>query len=171
MDRSIGHLIGIFMCWMKSIQLTVFHAIFLFDLPQRGSNCARYMDDSYLIHHSKEYLQHCLEEIKKLCNELGIVLNPKKTQIVKLSRGLTFLKTRFNLTNDGKVIKRVNKEGIVKMRRKLKIFKRWLAIGKMTPKDVETSYRSWQGHVNRCNSYHVLENMEKLYVELFPKTG
>jgi hypothetical protein len=26
---------------------------------------ARYMDDSYLIHPSKEYLQHCLEEIKK----------------------------------------------------------------------------------------------------------
>jgi hypothetical protein len=103
-----------------------------------------------------------------MCNEFGIVLNPKKTQIVKLSRGLTFLKTRFNLTETGKVIKRVNKNGVTRMRRKLKTFKEWLANKKMTMQDIETSYRSWQGHVKRCNGYHVLQNMDKLYKRLFP---
>lgn len=49
----------------------------------------RYMDDGYLIHHSKAYLRHCLNVIKAICDELGIVLNVKKTHIVKLSHGFT----------------------------------------------------------------------------------
>lgn len=51
---------------------------------------ARYMDDSYLIHHSKEYLQYCLQEITRMCDEIGIKLNPNKTQIVKLTHQFTF---------------------------------------------------------------------------------
>ena len=50
----------------------------------------RYMDDSYLIHHSKEYLQYCLQEITRMCDEIGIKLNPNKTQIVKLTHQFTF---------------------------------------------------------------------------------
>lgn len=53
---------------------------------------ARYMDDGYLIHESKEYLEYCLQEIRRICAELKIELNEKKTRIVKLSHGFTFLK-------------------------------------------------------------------------------
>lgn len=49
----------------------------------------RYMDDGYLIHASKSYLQNCLVHIKAVCDILGITLNRKKTQIVKLSHGFT----------------------------------------------------------------------------------
>lgn len=38
----------------------------------------RYMDDGYLIHPSKEYLQKCVAAIKKICEDLGIKLNTKK---------------------------------------------------------------------------------------------
>ncbi len=30
------------------------------------------MDDSYLIHESKEYLEYCLERIREICSELKI---------------------------------------------------------------------------------------------------
>ena len=50
----------------------------------------RYMDDGYLIHPDKEYLKECLQVIKEICDELGIILNEKKTQIVKLSHGFTW---------------------------------------------------------------------------------
>ena len=56
------------------------------------SGYGRYMDDGYLIHPSKEYLRDCLKRIRRLCEELGIVLNEKKTQIVKLSHGFSYLK-------------------------------------------------------------------------------
>lgn len=63
---------------------------------------ARYMDDGYLIHPSKEYLHKCLKAINDICNSLGIALNKKKTQIIKLSHGFTWLKIRFFLTKTGK---------------------------------------------------------------------
>ena len=105
---------------------------------------ARYMDDGYLLHESKEYLQKCLSDIKQICGELGIKLNAKKTQIIKISRGITFLQRRFVLTETGKVIIKPRPRGIVKMRRKLRVFKHQL-IRAYTPRHngkVERSHRS-----------------------------
>ena len=45
---------------------------------QRIKGYSRYMDDGYLIHHDKEYLQKCLEEIKLICEKLEININLKK---------------------------------------------------------------------------------------------
>ena len=120
-----------------------------------------------MIHHDKAYLQHCLEEMKKVCESLGIVLNPKKTQIVKLTRGMTFLKTRFNLTDTGRVIRKPNKRSITVMRRKLKVFRRWVSVGKFTYLDARTSYCSWKGHLARCNSYRTIQAMDALFIGLF----
>lgn len=127
----------------------------------------RYMDDGYLIHHDKAYLQKCLADIQRICAELGIILNPKKTQIVKLSRGITFLKTRFILTDTGRVVRKPNRRGITRMRRKLKIFRRWLDEGRFTKADIRSSVCSWLGHVKRCNSYRTRQSMRALYRELF----
>ena len=101
----------------------------------------RYMDDGYLIHHSKEYLQKCLEGIKKLCEELEITLNVKKTQIVKLSHGFTFLKVRFFLLDSGRIVRKIYRRSVTKMRRKLKSLRRKADQGIMTYADV---YHSWQ---------------------------
>lgn len=127
----------------------------------------RYMDDGYLVHESKEHLQHCLQEIRRLCAELGIKLNEKKTQIVKLSRGLNFLKRRFILTETGKVIVKPARKGITKMRRKLRTFKRWLVAGKMKMEDIRTSYTSWKGHMKQCNAYRTILSTDALFDSLF----
>ena len=131
----------------------------------------RYMDDGYLVHESKEHLQHCLQEIRRICAELGIKLNEKKTQIIKLSRGLNFLKRRFILTNTGKVIVKPARKGITKMRRKLRTFKRWLAAGKMKIEDIRTSYTSWKGHMKHCNAYRTVVSMDALFGKLFSDTS
>lgn len=131
----------------------------------------RYMDDGYLIHDSKEHLQKCLQEIRRICAELGIKLNAKKTQIVKLSRGLNFLKRHFILTDTGGVIIKPARKGITKMRHKLRTFKRWLDEGKMTIEDIRTSYISWKGHIKHCNAYRTTVNMDALYDKLFLEDG
>ena len=69
----------------------------------------RYSDDGYLIHSSKEYLKECLRQIRTICNELGITINEKKTQIVKLTHGFTWLKVRFFITEKGRVVKKICK--------------------------------------------------------------
>lgn len=40
----------------------------------------RYMDDIYIIHEDKEYLKGLLNDIQGICDELGLFINPKKTQ-------------------------------------------------------------------------------------------
>lgn len=127
----------------------------------------RYMDDGYLIHESKEHLQMCLKEIRRICGELGIILNEKKTQIVKLSRGLNFLKRRFILTETGKVIIKPARKGITKMWRKLRTFKRWHDEGKMTMADIKTSCTSWKGHLKHCNAYGIIVRTDAMFDNLF----
>ena len=128
---------------------------------------ARYMDDGYLIHPSKEYLQQCMEAIKLVCDELGIVLNQKKTQIVKISHGFTFLKARFFLTESGKVVKKIYKRSVTKMRRKLKKLRKKLLAG-----DIEFSYvfaamKSWSAYADRFDAFNTKRSMEMLFNRLF----
>jgi len=92
---------------------------------------ARYMDDGYLIHTSKEYLQKCLVQMQEVCASLGIILNTKKTKIKRLSEGFKFLQVRFKLTETGKVLRKMSYETIKKMRRKLKKFKLWNEVGRV----------------------------------------
>lgn len=128
---------------------------------------ARYMDDGCIISESKEKLEICLRELRRLCTEHGIRLNPKKTQIIKLTRGFTFVKVRFRYGANGKVVRRATYKGIRHMRKKLRIFRRWVDSGRMTAADVETSLVSWRGHMKRFHSYHMEQSVERLYRELF----
>ena len=50
----------------------------------------RYMDDFFLIHPDKEYLQYCLTEIQAFMASLGLELN-EKTQIFPLRHGKEYL--------------------------------------------------------------------------------
>lgn len=128
----------------------------------------RYMDDGYLIHESRDYLQECLKQIRAVCADLGIRMNEKKTRIVKLQE-LHFLKTRFYLTETGKVRRKMCRKSARRMRRKLKTFRRWMAEGRMTEEDIHTAYESWRGHMRRGNSYRVLRRMDRFYKRLMEK--
>ena len=81
---------------------------------------ARYMDDSYIINRDKDRLWYLLEGIYKHADSLGIFINEKKTRIYKLSEYWTFTKVRYSLRNDGYIIQKIDKEKLVKFRRKAK---------------------------------------------------
>ena len=66
----------------------------------------RYMDDFFLIHPDKEYLQYCLTEIQAFMASLGLELN-EKTQIFPLRHGMDFLGFHTYLTDSGKVIRKL----------------------------------------------------------------
>lgn len=128
---------------------------------------ARYNDDSYIIHQSKEFLKKLLDEIREKYREYGIKLNEKKTVIIKLSRGFTFLKAKFSLTGTGKVIKRICRRSITTVRRKLKKFAKFFEAGKMTFYEIRDSYQSWKGYALHMNSYKTVCNMDRLFNQLF----
>lgn len=127
----------------------------------------RYMDDIYIIHKDKEYLKELLTQIQGMCDELGLFINPKKTQIIKLSKGFTFLKIKYILTDTGKVVERISRDGITRMRRKLKKLRKKLDAGEVAFEDIRCAYASWRGDKKHYDSYITLKNMDKLFDELF----
>ena len=128
----------------------------------------RYNDDGYLIHRSKAFLKKCLTAIERICEELKIKLNRKKTQIVALRHGFTWLKCRFFITETGKIIKKMCKASIVRMRRKLKAFHRKLLAGLMTFDDIRRSFICWDvSYAKAFRSWHTRQNARKLFDYLF----
>lgn len=127
----------------------------------------RYMDDLYAIHTSKEHLQTVLGCIEALCAARGMRLNTKKTRIVKLSRGFTFLKKRFFYSETGKVVVKPCRSSITKMRRKLKAMAKLVGRGAMTEEQAYAAYQSWRGSMKHIDAQKTVESMDALYRELF----
>ena len=105
--------------------------------------------------------------IYKIIDELGLEINEKKTRIVKATHTITYLKTRFNLLENGEVIRRPNRKSITMGRKKLKKLKKKLDEGVITFSDVRNSYESRKGSLKDKKCYHTLQNMNKLFNELF----
>ena len=128
----------------------------------------RYMDDLYLLHHDKKFLEYCLAEIQKECEKLSTTVNMKKTQIVKLSHGLIFLKGRYSLKENGQVLRLPCRASSIRMKRKLKKFKKLLAAGKMNYNNIRESYQSWRGnYLKRFLVYKKVLKIDKYYDNLF----
>lgn len=127
----------------------------------------RYMDDGYLIHESKEYLQQCYEMILKVCDDLGITVSQKKTKIMRIDKGFTYLKIRFFVTESGRIVKKIPRQSVKRMRRKLKKLRKKLTSGSITIEDVRCAYQSWLSYASNFDAWHTTRNMQRLYNELF----
>lgn len=127
----------------------------------------RYMDDLYCIALDKEDLRGVLADIRRQCEALGIVINEKKTRIVKLSRGFTFLKKRFNYGETGKVVVRPCRSAVTRERRKLKKLAAFVERGEMTRDQALQSYQSWRGSMMRLDARRTVANMDALFTRLF----
>jgi len=130
----------------------------------------RYMDDSYLIHEDKKYLEHCRDEIFKECEKLKIQINPKKVKLIRLIDQFTFLKKRIRLTETGKVLMRPVKDNFKRRRKNLKTQKKLLDDGKINQAQIEQSYQTWRSYaIQNGASKKSIKSMDKLYHELFGK--
>jgi hypothetical protein len=136
----------------------------------------RYMDDSYVLHPDKDYLWWLLDQIKIICNECGIFLNEKKTQIVHLKHEFTILQTRYKLYPNSNIAIMPNNDTFERERSKLRKQSELLDSGKsrITYDEINNSYKSWKGNiikncdgripepVTRMDDYY-----NKLYIEPF----
>lgn len=127
----------------------------------------RYNDDGYMIHPDKEHLKYCLEQLNAMCKKCGIVLNLKKTRIVKLSHGFTYLKSRIFLTETGKVIRKIYPRSVKVQRRKLKSMYKMHEAGQIGLKDILSSYSSWRAYTANFNAYGTINSMDALFHDLF----
>ena len=125
------------------------------------------MDDRIIIHPSKEYLTKLLHEIECIAVQYGLHVHKNKTQIIKLSHGFTFLKTKYILTSSGKIIRRVPRDVVVRQRRRMKKLARFVVDGTMSIHSFKNQYRAWRGDLKRkYQCYYTINNMDELYKEL-----
>lgn len=127
----------------------------------------RYTDDSYIIHNDKEFLKQLLKEVKEISKGLGLVINDKKSRIVKLSQQFKVLQINYSLTETGRIIKKINTESITRERRKLKAYKRLLDKGRINYTDIENIFKSWMSSNYKIMSKMQISNMYQLYYDLF----
>lgn len=126
----------------------------------------RYMDDSYIIAETKEQLVEYLEKLKPIFEKLELTLHPSKTVIKDIHHGFTFLKTRYKLTKNGKVLKRPCIKAISKERAKLKKQIKAVKSKDSTLEDITASYISWRGCMGERNAKRSIYEMDKLLLKL-----
>lgn len=126
----------------------------------------RYMDDMYCISPDKTILHHALETIQAMSRELGLTLNPRKTHIVRLSHGFTWLKKKWTITQTGRIIIRPGRKAITRERRKLKRLARLASQGVIPTEAFQTSYTSWRGGLDRLDAHRTQHHMDHLYQRL-----
>ena len=127
----------------------------------------RYTDDFYAISDSREDLLRLLEGLRVIAQEFGIILNERKTRIVKLSSFYRHLQDGYSLTETGRVIRKINPKSITRERRKLKAYKRLLDAGKISYDEVENIFKSWLGGNFHRMSHRQIYNMTELFITLF----
>lgn len=125
-----------------------------------------YMDDRIIIHHNKQFLRQILAEITQIAETVGIHINSRKTQIIKLTRPFVFLKTRYFLTDTGKLIKKIPKDVVKRQRHKMRKLAKLASEGTISLKDFQTQYKSWRGDKKRYHAYYTLRRLDSEEKEL-----
>lgn len=113
----------------------------------------RYMDDFYMIHESKEYLEYCYTEIKKFVeNLLKMKLNPK-THIHPFSQGVCFLGYHVVYDkNTHQTTTYIRSKSINKMLKRTKKQIKLVRRGKITTDNIYDSLQSWHAYAIHGNS-------------------
>lgn len=126
----------------------------------------RYMDDSVMIHESKEYLEYCITRIGEMLGDLGLEFNPKKTKIIKVTDEFEFLGFYYRLTKPGKVLMRLDPERVKKERRKLRRMAAKYHKGEMPRETVYQSYAGWREFASRGDNTQLIMRMDAYLKQL-----
>lgn len=131
----------------------------------------RYADDFWILVKTKLQAKEILEHIKEFLWDKLKLLTNHKTQIFPLKNGVDFLGFHTYITETGKVIRKVRRESKEGMRKKLKTFKVKYELGLMSKEEIDLSYESWCGHVGHGSCYRLVQEMNKLYNNIFEGDG
>lgn len=126
---------------------------------------ARHMDDGYIIHQDIEELKKISKIFEEHCESIGLTMNRKKCQIIKIDKPFRFLKVRFFISGE-RIIKRQSRETAKRERQRLKAYAEFCKMGLMTQKEAYLNFHSWiLAQKGRC--YHMKLNMIRYYNSLF----
>lgn len=121
----------------------------------------RYMDDFYLIHHSKDYLVYCRDVISGYLATLGLSLNGK-TQVFPVKNGISYLGFRTYVTESGHVVRRLKNQNKRNAQRKYLRMAKGVADGRITEEAFRRSYGAWQNHITHGSCRGLQKDMNRI---------
>lgn len=135
----------------------------------------RYMDDIYIICDKYEDAVFYLRKANEIAKDLKLNINQKKSKIVKLENGFTFLKTKYIMSSTGKIARISGRASATRERRKLRLYKKRL-MNNVDPTSkyyiddfyIRDAYLSWRRFIeSQFNSYNLLKRMDHYFIYLF----
>jgi len=125
----------------------------------------RFMDDICIIHHDKEFLRTLECEIINESQKMGLNVNTKKTQIIRLSRGFIFLKIHYYITDTGRISMVPAKKAFITERRKLKKL-----ADRLPKEELENQYKGWRGSLVKFDCHRRLIETDRIKKQIL-KSG
>lgn len=125
----------------------------------------RYMDDMILVHHDKDYLKYCKQQIERCANNnLKIELN-NKTQITHLKNGVDFLGFKHILTENGKVLKLLRGQAKVRLKKNIRLLAKLKQQNIVDDDYIDKRLNSFYAHICHSNAkslYRKIKNINNL---------
>ena len=128
----------------------------------------RNMDDFWLIHPSKAYLQYCLDVITAYLETLDLTLNGK-TQIFPFKNGVSYLGFHTYITADGTPVRKLINQKKRNAQKKYTRMAKLVATGKLPMDKFRASYGAWKNHISHGNCHNLGKAMDHRIGEILKK--
>lgn len=126
----------------------------------------RYMDDFWMLLPTKEQAEKTYTETVEKIQAYGLEINEKKSHVVPLRKGFTFLGFRYRMTDTGKVIMTLNPDSVKHERKTLARMVNKSKRGELPLEKVEEHHNAWQNNAEKGNSNKVRERTRKYLKQL-----
>ena len=122
-----------------------------------------YMDDICLLHKDKEYLKECLVLIKDYLKKLKLEVNEKKTRIVSVENGETFLGIRYLCINH-RIIEKVVSSKIQFIKKHIRRYRYLYLRGDKTLESYFSMYQNYKHNYKIFKIKKVIEDETKISI-------
>ena len=123
-----------------------------------------YMDDFYyLLSPNRDYR----EVLKILPEKASFELNRDKTRYIPLTKIFRYCKTKYILTESGKVIRRANRTAVSRDRRKIKALYRKVTACEISFEDVWTSVNGMLAYLEQYHEHKNVLKLRRLFYSIF----
>ena len=130
----------------------------------------RYMDDYYLLIPPGINAKEVLDKIKLKARQCEIKINESKIQVLPFGKPFRFCKTKYIITDTGKIITRCNPRSIKTARNKIRCFANQYNNNKMTDIAVIQSLISSFGYMKKYNEHNQIIKLQITFKHSFKTT-
>lgn len=127
----------------------------------------RYTDDTHVFHPSRAFLVELLHGIEKIAEKIGIIINKKKTRIVRIDDFFRHLQMGYRFDRSGSFHRMINPKRLAAEKRRLKAYKRLRDKGILTDEAIDDAFRSWLGSFFHYLTHGQITDLSRLYYKLF----